>query len=92
MEVIWSEPAEDSLDAIVSYIADDNLHAALEMDDLLRKAANGLAQFPQKGKPGRIPGTRELVPHPNYVLVYLLTKESIQIVTVLHSSQQWPPE
>lgn len=92
MEVVWSEPAEENLDAIVTYIADDNIHAALEMDDLLREAANGLAKFPRKGKPGRVPGTRELVAHPNYILVYLLTEESVLVVTVLHSSRQWPPE
>lgn len=92
MELIWSALAEEDLDAIVSYIAEDNLQAALEMDDMLRGAANGLAMFPRKGKPGRIPGTRELTAHPSYILVYMLEKESILIVTVLHSSQQWPPE
>ncbi|CAK7067306.1 MAG: Toxin RelE2 [Desulfovibrio sp.] len=92
MEVVWSEPAEKNLDAIVTYIAADNIHAALEMDDLLREAANKLAQFPQKGKPGRVPGTRELTPHPHYVLVYLLREKSVHIVTVLHTARQWPPE
>lgn len=90
MEVAWSEPAEENLEAIINYIADDNLHAALELDDLLREAANGLAKLPRKGKPGRVLGTRELVAHPNYVLVYLLTEERIWIVTVLHSSRQRP--
>lgn len=92
MELAWSEPAEASLDAIVMYIAADNIDAALELDNLLRKAARGLTKLPRKGKPGRVPGTRELLAHPNYVLVYLLTEEHIQIVNVLHSSRQWPPE
>lgn len=91
MEVVWSEFAEKNLDTIVSYIAGDNIDAALEIDDLLRGAANGLATFPKKGKPGRIPGTRELVVHPSYLLVYLVEKECVHIVTVLHSSRQWPP-
>jgi plasmid stabilization system protein ParE len=55
MEVLWSVPAEEKLDAIISYIANDNLHAALEIDHLLREAANGLAKFPQKGRPDEFP-------------------------------------
>ena len=92
MELVWSETAEENLDAIVSYIAHDNLQAALEMDDLLRSAAKGLTNFPKKGKPGRIPGTRELIAHPSYLLVYTLDDDSLHIVAVLHTSQQWPPE
>ncbi len=92
MHVVWSEPAEEDLDAIVEYIARDNLQAALDMDSLLRDAADGLALFAATGKPGRIPGTRELVAHRNYILVYVVTPDAVQIVTVLHSAQQWPPQ
>lgn len=92
MEIVWSESAEKDLDAIVNYIADDNLHAALEVDELVREAVNGLAKFPRKGKPGRVSGTRELIPHPNYVLVYQFTEERVQVIAVLHTSRQWPAE
>ena len=92
MRVVWSEPAEEDLGAIVEYIARDNLQAALDMDSLLRDAADGLAMFAATGKPGRIPGTRELVAHRNYILVYVVAPDAVQIVTVLHTSQQWPPQ
>ena len=91
MNLVWSEPAEEDLDAIVEYIAQDNLQAALDMDSLLRDTADRLILFPEKGKPGRIPGTRELIIHKNYILVYVTTPETVQIVTVLHSARQWPP-
>ena len=91
MKVIWSASAEGDLDTIVEYIAKDNLQAALEMDDRLRDSADGLAVFPEKGKPGRFPGTREFVAHKNYILVYVIAPDAIQIVTVLHSARQWPP-
>ena len=90
MKVIWSEYAENDLDAIVEYIANDNFHASLELDDLLRSSANGLAVFPERGRPGRIPCTRELVIHKNYILVYVVAPDAIKIVTVLHSARQWP--
>lgn len=43
-------------------------------------------------RPGRLPGTREAVVHPNYVLVYQVGSDSVEIVNVLHSRQQYPPE
>lgn len=92
MQVVWSEPAAEDLDTIVEYIARDNLQAALGMDDLLRKSAKGLAVFPEKGKPGRVPGTREFLAHKNYLLVYVVAPDAIQVVTVLHSAQLWPPK
>ena len=90
MEVIWSERAEQNLASIVEFIARDNVQAALEMDMLLQNAADGLAVFPHKGKPGRVPGTRELVAHEHYILVYRLADNAVCIVTVLHTSMRWP--
>jgi len=90
MEVIWSERAEQNLASVVEFIARDDIRAALEMDRALQNAADGLAVFPHKGKPGRIPGTRELVAHEHYILVYRLTDDAVYIVTVLHTSMRRP--
>ena len=35
-------------------------------------------------------GTRELVAHPNYILVYRLKPDLIEILTVIHAAQRWP--
>jgi len=92
MNVAWSLQAEQDLTAIVEFIAKDDIQAALEIDVLLQEAAERLIPFPGKGKPGRVPGTRELIAHAHYILVYTLTGDAIHIVTVLHTSRQWPPE
>jgi plasmid stabilization system protein ParE len=91
MEVLWSQGAEQRLASIVEFIARENVRAALEMDVLLQNCADGLGIFPRKGKPGRVPGTRELVAHEHYILVYRLADDAVYIVTVLHTSQCWPP-
>ena len=82
--------AEADLELIVDYIARDNLTAALAMADLLRNAAQDLAFFPKRGKPGRYPGTRELVAHDHYLLVYTVTGETVHIVTMVHTSRKYP--
>ena len=39
---------------------------------------------------GLVAGTREIVVHPNYVVIYRVTISSIEIINVLHSRQQYP--
>lgn len=92
MKVVWSVSAENDLDAIVDYIANDNIESALSLDDLIRQAADGLSAFPYKGKHGRVAGTRELVVRTHYIIVYAIAHDSVEIVTVLHTSRQYPPE
>ena len=35
-------------------------------------------------------GTREIVVRPNYVMVYAIKGDTIAILRVLHTAQQWP--
>ena len=92
MQVVWSFQARQQLDDIVMFIAEDNSTAALLVDDLLRDAADGLRSFPQKGRIGRVAGTRELVVHSNYILVYACDEDNVDILSVLHTSRQYPPD
>lgn len=45
------------------------------------------------GAPGKIVGTRELIPHEHYRLVYELDEETgiVWIVTLIHTARCWPP-
>ena len=90
-ELRWTQQAEADLDAIVRYIALDNLDAALWLDNQILQAAEGLAIQPLMGKPGRVPFTRELTPHKHYIIVYTADNEVVEIQTILHTSQEWPP-
>lgn len=62
------------------------------MDRLIRTAAQRLINYPYIGRIGLIPGTRELIPHPNYRIVYTVTDDRIDVHMVVHTSRQWPPE
>jgi len=92
MRLIWSSRSESELAAIVDYISDDNFDAALELDYHITSSAERLVDFPKMGKPGRIEGTRELIVHEHYILIYEIMGDELLILSVLHTSRQWPPE
>lgn len=43
------------------------------------------------GRPGKIPGTRELIPHENYRLVYEVQDDTVWVLALIHTARQWPP-
>lgn len=91
MDVIWSKLSLARRDDIIKYIASDNLDAALELDAEIEKRVDDLMQFPQMGRLGRIPGTRELIVG-NYVVVYRIAGKIVNIITIQHGAQLFPPK
>jgi toxin ParE1/3/4 len=54
-------------------------------------AASGLIVFPESGRPGRLPGTRELiVGRTPYLVAYRIEGDTVEILRVIHSRQRWP--
>lgn len=43
------------------------------------------------GRPGQIPGTRELIPHESYRLVYEVQAGTVWILALVHTARLWPP-
>lgn len=91
MKVRWTPEAEQDRAAIIDYIAEDNPRAAARMDELFQAAAGRLRDFPRAGRPGAITGTRELIPHENYRLVYEIEGDMVWVLTLVHVARQWPP-
>jgi len=75
----------------MDYIAADSPRAALRMDQLFSDAAAALAEFPMRGRPGLVAGTRELFPHESYRLVYDIEADTVWILTLVHAARHWPP-
>ncbi|MCP1680686.1 type II toxin-antitoxin system RelE/ParE family toxin [Kerstersia gyiorum] len=92
MKLIWTRPAAADRRGIRAYIAQDNPSAALALDELIAEKAARLVDHPQLGRPGRIAGTRELVAHRNYIVVYDVNGDQVRILRVLHAARQWPPQ
>jgi len=88
--VVWLETASQNLDQILEYIESRNLLAALNLHESIEYAVSQLPFHPYLYRLGRVPGTRELVVHPNYLVIYRVTASAIEIINVLHSRQQYP--
>ena len=90
MRVRWTLAAEQDRIDIIDYIALDNPVAAVRMDEVFSSAAARLAEHPLLGRPGQVPGTRELIPHESYRMVYEVQSEMVWILTLVHTSRLWP--
>lgn len=73
------------------YIATDNVGAAARMDELFSDVVAQLADFPLMGRAGKIAGTRELILHESYRLVYEVEGETIWVLALVHTARRWPP-
>lgn len=38
----------------------------------------------------RVPGCREIVAHPNYIVIYRVSMQAVEILRVLHARRQYP--
>jgi addiction module RelE/StbE family toxin len=91
VKIIWTPKALQDRSDIWDHIANDNPRAAARMDELFSDAVNTLLQYPLLGRPGRIAGTRELIPHESYCLVYEVIGEIAWVQALIHTTRQWPP-
>ena len=89
LPLIWHDDALDDLERIVDYIEAHNPAAAVRLGGVIRDTAERLPAHPYMYRTGRVPGTREALITPNYVLVYRVS-EIIEILAVLHTRQQYP--
>lgn len=91
LPVVWSEEAYSDLEAIAEYISRDNPNAADRITDRLLEAAAVLGAHPNLYRSGRVPGTREVVVLPNYILVYRVDADAVRVLAVVHASRRYPP-
>lgn len=90
MQLFWAPEAIHDREEIYDHIEADNPIAALALDELFEEKAGRLVDHPEMGRLGRVRGTRELVAHKNYILVYSLAEQAVNILRVLHAARMWP--
>ncbi len=93
MRVKWLEVALDSLIAEAEYISKDSPAAAARTVDAIVNAVENLKRFPASGRPGRVPGTRELVvSRTPYIVPYRVRSDTVELLLVLHAARKWPSQ
>ena len=91
MPVQWSKDAVKDIAQIRKFIHRKKPEVAKEVALQLAMLAETLIEHPAKGRIGRLPNTRELiVPDLPYIIIYRSKNNQIQILRVIHTSQQWP--
>ena len=90
--VEWRPMARKDLQGIARYIANDSPVRARSFEQELRGKTVLLARHPEIGRPGRLSGTRELIAHPSYIVLYRVLYEAgtVQILRVKHAARQMP--
>jgi toxin ParE1/3/4 len=93
MKVLVREAAEDDLDRIYAWIAQDNPMAAARKVAEIRDQISFLEtdSLAKMGRPGREPGTRELIEYP-YIIVYEAHEDrgEIDVLSIVHGAQDRP--
>ena len=92
MKVLWADSAAQNRRDIADCIALDDLWAAIQIDALFERAIERLSEHPKLGRAGMLAGTRELIPHHSYRLIYEISDDQIWILALLNTARQWPPE
>ena len=93
LEVAWLRKALLNLDEEATYIAQDNPQAAQQVVTRIVHAVELLRRQPGMGRPGRVPGTRELpVANTRYLIPYRVRGQRIEILRVFHTSRKPPSQ
>ena len=84
MALRWTRTALGAVDEIAGFIAKDNPRRATSFVLELKDAVTKLQDHPGMGRPGRVPGTRELVLHKNYIATYRVRGDDLEILRLHH--------
>ena len=90
LPVKWRASARDDLVDIIDYVTERDVCAAVHLLDTIEEAGESLPEHPMLYRAGRVAGTREMVVHPHYMVVYHIANFAIEILAVMHTSRRPP--
>jgi toxin ParE1/3/4 len=90
--VVWTREAEADLGHILAYYDDQAGPSVAESVFLrIRDELASLRQFPERCRPGRVAGTRELVIRRlPYIAVIHVAKAQVTVLAVVHTARKFP--
>lgn len=91
MTLRFTRRALRQIEEVRAYIHQHDPQASNRIVARIGEAIEGLTLHPQRGRPGRVPGTRELVvSRTPYLVAYRVVDASIEVLAVLHGARLWP--
>jgi toxin ParE1/3/4 len=89
MRIRWTPAAVADLERISSYLKTRHPRYREPTMRKLYEAVRSLKQWPDRGRPGREDGTRELLfPPLPYIAVYRVKEQSIEVLRIYHAAQE----
>ncbi len=90
MKIKLAKLATQDLQAVKNYISQDKPSAASVVVKRVLEDIENLATFPNIGRPGRVPHTRELVISGTpLIVIYQVQQDTIYIARILHGARKW---
>jgi addiction module RelE/StbE family toxin len=86
----WTDEAIDDVTEIVAYIEERNPDAAERLYADIVATAEQFSERPFLYRPGRVPGTSEVVVRPNYLIAYEAGETTVDALRVLHTARRYP--
>jgi toxin ParE1/3/4 len=87
-EIRWTPTALQDLDRVRAYLAERaDAKTMLSEARRIRDGCQRLGQFPESGRPGRVPLTREVI-IPPYVIPYRIKGDTVEILNIFHTAQK----
>ena len=88
MAIRLARAAHADLAALRRHIGQENPAAATRIAIQILAACDTLEYLPERGRPGRYPGTREIAAVWPYVIVYRIEAAGVVILRIWHGAQE----
>ena len=91
MQIRWSAEAAEDLERIGLHIGNNNPPAARRVVRTIYDGVSALETFPERGRIGRLAGSRELVfSGLPYIAVYRIIGQTVEVSRIYHGAQNRP--
>ncbi len=87
MRVVWSARSLADRRAIAAHLSAESPAAALRVVEELVVAGDSLGEFPNRGRPGLVTGTRELVAPRPFIIIYQVLEDRVRILRLWHTAR-----
>ncbi len=89
--IIWLQKAQQNLADELTFIHKEDPSVAKRIANLVKSRVDSLEEFPEKGRTGRVKGTRELVfTEIPYIIPYKIQGNDILILRFFHTHRKMP--